>query len=185
MEIPIILIKEFVYCPRIAYFKYYSVWEPPTESMKFPRYTKTWLARLLRSYGVEGEIIMEHPVKSRKLGIHGRVDAVVVNGRKAHVVEVKLSTSKKRLQRKARHHLMQLMAYVVATEETLRKTIDKAYIAILEREELIEITPRPTLRQELVRIVNEFRTYIEQQRLPPKTPAKARCKNCFYRKACP
>jgi len=184
VEVPIVLIKEYAYCPRIAFYKYFTLWEPPTESMKSPRYTKLHLARLLRSYGLEGDIYMEHPVRSRSLGVYGKVDAVVVDNNKLYVVEVKLDTSKSRLKKRGFHHLLQLAAYTIAAEETFHRPAEKSFIVALLRDEVLEVKIGPNIRRTLTNIVKEMKRYIEQQALPPKTPIKSRCSSCFYRKAC-
>jgi len=184
VEMPIVLVKEFAYCPRIAFYKYFTVWEPPTESMKFPQYTKLHLARILRSYAIEGDIYMEYPVKSKSLGIYGKIDAIIINGNKLYVVEVKLDTSKTRLRKKSFHHLLQLAAYTIAIEETFRKPVDKSLIAVLSRDEIIETRIGPTTRKTLINMVKEMKKYINQQQLPPKTPIKTRCNHCFYKKIC-
>jgi hypothetical protein len=72
--IPITLVKEYAYCPRQAYFKALTMWEPPTESMKYAKGINNIekLKEILRSNGFNGELITEVPVKSRKLGIVGK-----------------------------------------------------------------------------------------------------------------
>ena len=185
VEIPIVLVKEFAYCPRIAFYKYFTVWEPPTESMKFPQYTKLYLARLLKSYGLEGDIYMEHPVRSKSLGVYGKVDAVVVDNNKLYVVEVKLDTSKSRLKKRGFHHLLQLAAYTIAAEETFHKPVSKSLIAVLSKEEVIETSMSPNIRRTLINVANEMRRYLEQEKLPQKTSLRTRCSHCFYRKVCP
>jgi len=184
VKIPIVLIKEFAYCPRIAFYKYFTVWEPPTESMKFPQYTKLHLARILRSYAIEGDIYMEHPVRSKSLGVYGKVDAVVIDNNKLYIVEVKLDTSKSRLKKRGFHHLLQLTAYTIAAEETFHMPTEKSFIVVLARGEVLEVKIGPNIRKMLTNIVKEMKKYIEQQTLPPKTPIKSRCNSCFYRKAC-
>jgi len=183
--IPAVLLKEFAYCPRIAFYKYFSVWEPPTESMRAAKgYSKLDLLRLLRSYEVEGDVYAEYPVCSKLLGVCGRADAIVDCGRWLAVVEVKLDTSKSRLRGKAFHHLIQLTAYVIASEETLRKPVGRAFIAVPSRWELIEVSITPALRQTVARLAEELRRYIEEEKPSPKTPVKSRCMHCFYRGVC-
>jgi CRISPR-associated exonuclease Cas4 len=182
--IPIILVKEYAYCPRIAYFKYFTVWEPPTDSMNYAKLVKANLQRLLQSHGIEGTLYTEYPVRSKSLGIYGRVDAVVVADKRVHVVEVKLDTSKSRMKRKAFHHLVQLAAYAIAAEETFHKPLGRAMIAVLSRNKIIEVPVTPRLRKTVVSIVNELRRYIIEQKLPPRTPRRQRCNSCFYRKFC-
>ncbi|ADM27736.1 CRISPR-associated protein Cas4 [Ignisphaera aggregans DSM 17230] len=184
IEIPIVLIKEYVYCPRIAFYKYFMYWEPPTESMKFARYSKIDILKIVRGYGIDGDIYMEYPVKSRSLGIYGKIDIVIDNGKRVSIAEIKLETSRARLWRKSYHHLIQLTAYTIATEETFHKPIDRTFIVTQIGGEIIEINISPNLRRTTINIVEEFKKYIQQQKPPPKTPMKTRCNHCFYRKIC-
>ncbi|MEM4862842.1 MAG: CRISPR-associated protein Cas4 [Candidatus Nezhaarchaeales archaeon] len=183
VEVPIVLVKEYAYCPRIAFYKYFTLHEPPTKSMEYLRYTKLYLAKVLRGHGVEGEIFMERLVRSESLGVYGRVDAVVDEGRRVHVVEVKLCTSKAKLRRSL-HLLLQLTAYVVACEETFKKPIGKAMVVVLSTGRVVEVGVTPRLRRMVVDTIKELKRYVEEEKLPPRTPGRAKCYHCFYNKFC-
>lgn len=185
VEIPIVLVKEYAYCPRMAFYKYFTMWEVPTKSMTYPSYTKLYLVSLLRGHGVKGDVQMECLVRAKSLGIHGKVDAVVVNEGRVYVIEVKLCTSKAKLKEKAFHHLVQVIAYAIACEETFKKPVEKAMIVVLSTERVIELGIKPRFRKLVIDMINEFRRYIEEERLPPRTSRKTKCYNCFYSKFCP
>ncbi|ADY01603.1 CRISPR-associated protein Cas4 [Vulcanisaeta moutnovskia 768-28] len=186
--IPISMVKEYTYCPRQAYLKIMIMREPPTESMKYAKQVLNTekIIRIIREQGIQGEIKLEVPVKSTKLGIVGRVDAVVINGSKAVVIETKLNIgSRKKLYMKYNHVLAQATAYAMAIEETMKVTVDKILIINQEREVTITIRPTPSLRIWIERAIQDMRKHIQNQELPPKTTNKAKCKACYFKDICP
>ena len=182
--LPITLLKEFVWCPRIAYLKYYTLPEPATESMLFPNYSRVELLSILRNAGIEGDIVMELPVESKSLRLSGRIDAVAIAPSEATPIEIKLYTSRKSIYSKSRHHLVQIAAYSIALEETLRKPVYKAVVVSLTNRRVFTIAITPRLRENVRRLAIELHKYIENEILPPPTPTKTRCTPCFYRKIC-
>ncbi len=184
--IPITLVKEYAYCPRIFYYKYFMLNEPLTESMKYPKYTYQEIVALIRSHKIDGEVIMEYPVKSKKLGIIGKIDTIIIHdNRTFSIIEVKTQASKKKLETTHKHIKTQIIAYTIAAEETLHKRINKTYILSLENKKLIEIKIKPWERTELENLTKEIRKILKNQKPPQKTPNKNKCKTCFYKKYCP
>jgi CRISPR-associated exonuclease Cas4 len=186
--IPIILVKEYAYCPRQAYLKALTMWEPPTESMRYAKDKANTekLQEILRSSGFDGELITEVPVKSRKLGIVGRVDAVLIKRGHAFIVESKISTvSRRGLFTRYNHVLIQAAAYALAVEETMKVTVDGVIIVNPEQGKAIIIKVTPNLRTQVVKLIMELRRHLEEQRMPSKTTNKAKCKACYYSKNCP
>lgn len=185
VEVPIALVKEYAYCPRVAFYMYFTMHEPPTKSMEYPSYTKLYLARVLRRHGVEGDIYMECPVRSSSLGVYGKIDAVVMDEGRVSVVEVKLSTSRAKLREKAFHYLIQLTTYAIACEETFKRSVREAMIVVLSTDAVVKVDVTPRLRKVAIDTINEFKEHIREERLPPRTPKRARCHHCFYSKLCP
>ena len=186
--IPISMVKEYVYCPRQAYLKIMLIREPPTESMKYAKQTINTenISRIIEEQGIQGEVKLEVPVKSVKLGIMGRVDAVVIKGRRAIVIEAKLNIGGvKKLYTKYNHILAQAIAYAIAVEETMKVTVDKVIVIGQEKETAITIKPTPNLRTWIRRTTQELRQHIQNQQLPPKTANKAKCKACYFKNICP
>ncbi|GGI75927.1 CRISPR-associated protein Cas4 [Vulcanisaeta souniana] len=186
--IPISMIKEYTYCPRQAYLKIMIMKEPPTESMKYAKQVSNTenVIKSIREQGIEGEVSLEVPVKSAKLGIVGRVDAVVVNKNRAVIIEAKLNIgNKKKLYTRYSHVLAQATAYAMALEETMKVTVDKIIIINQEKETTITIRPTPNLRKWTERTIQDMRKHIQNQEPPPKTTNKAKCKACYFKDICP
>ncbi|MEM4681573.1 MAG: CRISPR-associated protein Cas4, partial [Acidilobaceae archaeon] len=146
-SIPIFLLKEYAYCPLIAYYKTFLTMEPPTESMKYAKekIDKNVVETKLRRKGIDGEFLWSVPVESKKLNVRGIADLVIVNGFRAKLVEVKLETSRRNLWKKYRHHVVQAVAYAIAVEETLKVVVDEITIVPLEKEGIVRIKLTPPI----------------------------------------
>ncbi len=186
--IPISMIKEYTYCPRQAYLKIMMMREPPTESMRYAKQALNAkdIVRAIEEQGIQGEVRVEVPIRSRNLGIVGRVDAVVVNGGRATIIETKLSIgNRKKLYTRYNHILAQAMAYAIAVEEAMRVTVDKIIIINQERKTAITIKPTPSMKIWIKRTIQDMKEHIQNQELPPKTTNKAKCKACHFKNICP
>lgn len=180
--------KEYAYCPRIAYFKMYTIFEVPTESMA---YAKGLISSVQDVYeavkhrlGNECSIEIDRYVRSRSLGIHGYVDALAICPREAVPIEIKLRSSPKAVKRFALHHLVQLVGYAIAVEETLEKPVYRAIVLSLEPRSVFEIAVSPRIREMVYRCVKEVRRMFEEERVPRPTSSRARCSTCFYKSIC-
>ncbi|MEM1873850.1 MAG: CRISPR-associated protein Cas4, partial [Acidilobaceae archaeon] len=122
--------------------------------------------------------------KSRKLGVHGVVDLVVLNGSRAKAVEVKLQTSRRGLWKRLRHHLVQAAAYAIAVEETLRVVVDEAIVIGLEKGGAARVKTTPAVRSYVAAVAEEVRRLAQSETRPRPTAERAKCRACFYRKVC-
>ncbi|MGC9227672.1 CRISPR-associated protein Cas4, partial [Caldivirga sp.] len=123
--IPVTLVKEYVYCPRQAYFKVHLHYEPPTTSMAYAKeYWKNInIEGILKANGIEGNVIIEVPLRSSRLGLVGKADAILVNNGELHIIEAKINVSKRNLFTKQVHILAQSLAYGLMAEETFKRSL--------------------------------------------------------------
>ena len=143
------------------------------------------LLELLLEKGFEWEQeLWEHPVESKRLGVCGRVDLVLVVGGEAVVVEAKLSASERSL--KCDPGLVaQVAAYAIAVEESLRLPARRAIIYSIEEDRLYELAIGPLQRMLAVRAAEELWKLLRSPE-PPCTPQRLwRCRVCMYRGECP
>jgi len=188
--IPIVFIKEYYWCPMEAYLKLSTWLERPTESMMAGAETteRDKLVELLETRHRLREIYWELMVRSNRLGIIGRADLVATTSNDRIVVaEVKLSPiSKKKLRTRDMRIAIQLAAYSIAAEETLRLPLEKAYVYSVEAASLIEIPITPHLRRLVEQASIELHKMIETQS-PPQIvrPSPRKCRVCSYRRVCP
>ena len=188
--LPITLVKEYHWCPMIAYHKLLLWSERPTQSMQAGGLTgeqRAELVKRLEEARVEAqELLWEQPVQSRRLGLAGRVDLVAVTPRETLVVvEAKLNVSRRGLHSRAQHILAQLAAYTIAAEETLAMPSEKTLVYATETTRLIEVRITPRHRRLVEEAVRELWRILETG-IPPWTrPRRSRCRACSYRSVCP
>jgi CRISPR-associated exonuclease Cas4 len=129
-------------------------------------------------------LVFEAPVVSRTLGLWGKVDAVALTKSESIPVEVKLETSPEKLKKMALHHIVQVIAYAVAVEETFKLPAKRALIVSVEGGTAFEFSVSPALRELVYRLSKELWRVVEEEKIPRPTPVKKRCSACFYRKFC-
>ncbi|WP_143522203.1 CRISPR-associated protein Cas4 [Pyrodictium delaneyi] len=188
--LPITLVKEYYWCPMIAYHKLLLWSERPTQSMQSGGLTGEQRAELverLEEARIEvQELLWEQPVQSRRLGLVGRVDLVAVTPRETLVVvEAKLSVSRRSLYSRAQHILAQLAAYTIAAEETLAMPSEKTLVYATEAARLIEVRITPRHRRLVEEAARELWRILETGITPWTRPRRSRCRACSYRGVCP
>ncbi len=123
-------------------------------------------------------------VRSKRLGIIGVIDAVLLAQNEAIPIEAKLKASRRGLYGRQKHILAQLVAYSIAVEETLKKTVRKAAVISIEDNRAILIQLRPWMRQWIENLVEELRRNLEKPK-PPEPTNTTRCRACGLRRICP
>jgi CRISPR/Cas system-associated exonuclease Cas4 (RecB family) len=71
-----------------------------------------------------------------------------------------------KVKKLATHHLVQVIAYAVAVEETFKKPVWRALIVSSEGSAAFEIRVGPVLRERVYRLVKELWRVVEEERLP-------------------
>ncbi len=166
----------------------FSVYEPPTESMQYSKNLTLKYNEIVeivnQNLGSGYSVFVEVFVKSKKIGVVGKVDAVAINSLEAVPIEVKLNTSPEKLKKIALHHLAQCIAYCIAVEETFKKQVNRFLLVSLEPRAVYEIKVGVALREFIYRISKEIDKMIAEEKMPTQTPSKRKCAACFYRKIC-
>lgn len=187
LSLPAVLVKEYAYCPRYAYFMLFldGVNNRITESMRASlelhiEHYRDVIVYLCGSY----EVYLEYYVHSGALGIHGRIDAVCVGDDEAIIVDLKpLSRITKRsLMNRHKHFLYQVVTYSILVEEALKKSVKRAYI--LTRDGPLEVRITPALKREVLGIINELREMVLKERIPRGTYSGWKCNYCVFRRFC-
>ncbi|QOJ78817.1 CRISPR-associated protein Cas4 [Infirmifilum lucidum] len=177
--LPVVLLKEYAYCPRYAYFQFRVGGEYATPSML--------VASELGAPDFEvpdgWEAYRSVYVKSRALGLHGFADAVLKRGGLVRVVEAKALTrvTRRSLFGRARHVLVQAVAYALLAEETLKATADA--VIVLGSEGRVEVRVTPALRSYVVSLASSMRRSLASPEPPPRVQSW-KCGYCYYRRLC-
>ena len=109
LAIPVVLIKEYAYCPRYAYHMVFTNGiNRVTESMQLsPMVHATQHNQLIKNLCSGLTVLYEVPLSSGRLGIYGKVDAVCLGESEAVVIELKplSGISARSLRTRHRHYL--------------------------------------------------------------------------------
>lgn len=186
--IPVVLVREYYWCPVSAFFKLVAWSERPSESMAagvelVPRDN---VLGAVEERHVLREVFWEYPVRSRRLGVVGRVDLVAVTEAGGLVVvDVKLPRLTRRgLWVRGRRWAVQLAAYAVAAEETLGLPLEAAYLYSIEAGALVEVRIGPQLRRLVEDAARQLREALEKGEPPRAQPGRGKCSVCSYNSVC-
>ncbi|MEM2211366.1 MAG: CRISPR-associated protein Cas4 [Nitrososphaerales archaeon] len=184
--IPIFLIKQYHFCPRIVYFsEVLGVRERITELMREgeelhkdeeerDKRRKTLLGKRLGPIGIS-----QLCLKSMRLNLQGKVDVIQI-GEEVVIVERKAS---KALRRVPKNHLYQIAAYSLLVEDVLGKNVKKALIHYLKSDKVVIVEITDDIKKHVLWTLNQIKKIIEYEYLPPYKERVA-CKTCGYRWVC-
>jgi len=189
--LPVWALREYYWCP-VSAFLALSGWAPratPSMAVGASSVPRGRLAELVGERHVVEELLWEHPVESRRLGLRGRADLVALTAAGGPVVvEAKLSPVPRAAARgRGLGAAVQLAAYVVAVEETLGAPVEASYIYSVEADRLVEVRVGPGLRRLVEHAAGELREAVALGRPPAAVGAARgrRCRACGYRRGCP
>lgn len=181
--LPVTLVKEYVYCPRYAFYRLFLEKDFTTESMwDAKKFTIDHMMNALKDH--EGEILAQVRVRSKKLGLHGVVDLLILSEGKAKIVEAKLLTnlSRRSLRRRHIHIVAQTGAYAMCVEETLGVSVtDLGFIG--KDYKLLWLPYSPWIKR-LVEEAARGLHHLYETEEPPPRQYSTKCYYCCYRNIC-
>lgn len=185
-------IKQFIYCPRIVYYRYCLPRIRPVTSLmeegvrQHEAEEDREERRNLHNYGLKvGERFFHLSLQSAQLSLTGKVDLIIATpartapGAEAIVVEYKYSENKA-----GAHFKLQLTAYALLLEEAWNIPVRKAFLYSLplKRAEAIPITQLQ--RNKVLQTVQQIKHIVESEILPPPPTTQSRCISCEFRRFC-
>lgn len=179
-------LKQYCYCPRIAYYHLaLPAVRPTTYQMQagIERHHEAEdleKRRSLRAYGLQtGQRSFNVALSSPELGLSGELDMVIETEAERIPVDYKDST------RIGAHFKMQLMAYGRLLEEAdPAKPVRRGFLYLMPQRKAIEVPFTSKLRQDLAAALADLRAIAERQRMPPPTTRRAQCVDCEFRRFC-
>ncbi|MFX1521405.1 MAG: CRISPR-associated protein Cas4 [Promethearchaeota archaeon] len=120
-------------------------------------------------------------LKNPYFRLYGLLDVVEVKGNEIYPVDRK--TGKAPEQGVYRPHRFQLAAQAYLIEANFGKDVSKSVIEY-SKEGRREITISIKDKIDLIRILNEMRQIVSQEKLPRPTPHVGKCADCEYWKKC-
>ncbi len=179
-------IKQVLYCPRIIHYRYvrpvdrhvtFKMEEGKSEHVRVERLERR---RTLRRYRLdEGERLFNVALSSRRLGISGVLDMLVVSPAGRFPVEVKVTTRGPSIG-----HRYQLVAYAMLVEEAFCCSVRAGFLYLVPTEQVIEVPITDVERRFVRQLLTSIRRLISAGRLPEVRHRSERCRECEYLRYC-
>lgn len=118
---------------------------------------------------------------SARLRVHGVCDLVldVCEPRAVFPVEVKTTEGGV-----SRHHLVQLAGYASMLEETEGVRVDRGFVYVLPKDEVVEVRLDEELKGAFASALAEIRAMLESESFPEPTRFRSFCPQCEYVRFC-
>ncbi len=188
-SVPISLLRQFCFCPRIPFFQEcmhldvkYPLWV--NQGVKeHDRYEMLSKRRNLKKFGIDSlECNIKHNVYlcSEELKMHGICDSILSTKTDKYIVEFKLSDRVKlNLAEK-----VQLTAYAMAAESMYSMKISKGFILIGKKGKTFDIEIDQYLRDKTLSIRDHVINIIEKGVMPNSSATEGKCCQCEYFNFC-
>lgn len=187
-SIPISLIRQYCFCPRIPFF--YLVYGMTPELKPWVEEGLTFHERMsvlqkrrnLSSVRFdEGRFVPHVDVKSELLKFHGRVDGVFFsNAGDIYPIEFKLA-EKEEIRRA---HVLQLSAYALALEEKYGKTIQQGFLVLGKKSKVFGIRIDDQKREDVKECLEHIKASLVTGLLPESSASERQCCQCEYLNFC-
>jgi len=179
-------IKQFLYCPRIGYFRtVLPVEHAATFKMEHGKEMHDLLDRLekrrtLARYRLKEGIREFHVhVFSHRLGLSGVVDMIFRTPEGIIPVEFKASTREPGI-----NHKYQLVAYAMLLEDVFQAQIRSGFIYLVPTEKIHLVPITASSREYVKGILGAIRNMIRHQQIPVPTRSRRRCRECEFANFC-
>ncbi len=179
-------VKQFVYCPRIVYFRYVlPVPSLPTYKMKVGAEAHVQISRrekrrTSRKYQLaDGTKLYQQYFHSDRMGLSGKLDLLIESDGKFYPVEYKDSSGEPGL-----HHRYQLTAYALLVEDARDTIVRRGFIYMLEDELVYPLEITEGKKRFAKALLNSIREMILTENMPRPTPFRERCKECEFKLFC-
>lgn len=179
-------LKQHAHCPRFPFFEH--CWpdvRPRTYKMDageeaHARERERARRRTLAAYGLPaGERLFNVRVASTELRLRGEIDELVITTEGVYLpVDYKLST------RVTESFQVQVAAYALLVEAQYNTCVTQGYVYLIMPRTLHPVAITEARREDVRRRVEEIRAIVAGERMPPPPPARAKCRDCEFRRFC-
>ena len=184
-KIPINLIRQWCYCPRVVYYMelnniviHRPAWVKQGENFH-EKERELWKRRNLSRFNLdEGKIYHNLLLKSEKFPFHGIVDMAIECSDSVYPVEFKLSTKMAK-----RKDWLQLTAYAMLLEEKFSKPSCFGFLTG-KANVIYKIKIDKQKRQEVLEIISKINDMLEKGIKPDSSATSVQCCACEYINFC-
>ena len=185
-SLPISLIRQYCFCPRIPFFNEVLGVNPGDRLWQrqgvayHERQRMLNRRRSLKRYGLqEGKMHHDVWLASNTLGCHGICDAIVETDVEVCPVEFKLNAV-----RPNRGELLQLAAYGIAAEERFGKPCNSMFLLCGQRGKVRHYVLDTNIRDSARKTIDNILKSFEISLLPESPATTAKCSQCEYLNFC-
>ncbi|MBR6803271.1 MAG: CRISPR-associated protein Cas4 [Kiritimatiellae bacterium] len=185
-SIPVSLIRQFMFCPRIPFFLEVAGIQQPIQlwvkqgidyHLKMAELMKR---RSLQKFGLNNPTIHYSPkLKSLQLNIHGIPDALLEDEQQIVPIEFK-----NKMPKLTKATMFQLMCYGLLAEEQFKKTFKTALVIVGLSRKIHTITRTEALDRQTNVILHHLRKVLNQGVFPDSSASYTQCGQCEFLKYC-
>lgn len=185
-SLPISLIRQYCFCPRIPYFQELlrlnpprPVWVKQGEDLH-KNQEKVFKHRTLKRFDlVQAKQEFNVPVSADDLQLHGVVDSMLFNNQEIYPVEFKLSGHKP-----VKGQILQLTAYAMVSEYQYNLPCKQGFILFEDKGKTHPIVFKPKDKEQVIVIRDHILNDFEKSCLPDSPATPAQCTQCEYLNHC-
>jgi CRISPR-associated exonuclease Cas4 len=185
--IPINLIRQYKFCPRIVYYSLLTNIKPiyPRQVSLGQDYHKLQenlsKNRKFKKLNIEyQEVILDKYIENEDLNICGKVDLALINKSNIIPIEFKLSSNKKPNY----SHILQLVGYGLLLEKKYQRDFKQAIISYSNNMKFFNITITQEIKKDFFIILKNIEEILKNQNLPNSSANEKQCLQCEYLNFC-
>lgn len=184
-SIPVSLIREWHYCPRVVYYKeltHYQVVHPAwvQQGKEFHvAESQLWKRRNLSRFNLqEGQCHHNLSVRDEKLALHGIVDMAIETRDAVYAAEFKMS-----VRYKSRGNILQVAAYAMLLEQHFGKPSPVSFL-LGQGKALHVVEVDEACRESVLKTAVQIRDMLQRGLKPDSNATVTQCCNCQYLNHC-
>lgn len=179
-------LKQYNYCKRIVFFNHVMPVETkPTFKMELGKIKEDELRALerrrkLQRYEIEnGSRYFFLNLYSARYGLSGKLDMLIIAKNGYYPVDFKYTD-----KYPGKNHVYQLGGYALLVEDKFKNKVDKGFIYLIPKNDVIIVDLTEVLKEEIKRMLEEIRAIIRNEIMPQPTNFRNRCLECEFRNFC-
>ncbi|MCZ8341771.1 MAG: CRISPR-associated protein Cas4 [Leptospira sp.] len=187
-SIPISLLRQYVFCPRIPFFQLLfpaQNSEKPLWVKQGSEYQEKWESlqkrRSLQRFGISenAKLFFNQYVESDEYGIHGYIDLYVIDYNNCYPIEFKSGNNSF-----IEGGVLQLTGYLVALGANEKINCNRGFIIFKESKKIIEVQNSIANKSKLKNVIERIRESVDRQILPSSDATLSKCSQCEYLRHC-
>lgn len=185
--IPVNLIRQYHFCPRIVYFNLLTNIKPV-----YPRHVnlgedyhtlqeKLSKNRKFKKLHIDfKEVITDKYLEDKSLNICGKIDLALICDEEIIPLEFKFTESKK----PSYSHILQLCGYGLLLSKYYKKDFKRAVISYSNNLKIFKIDIAEKLKSDFFDTIRKIETIVENDILPNSSADENKCSQCEYINYC-